>query len=185
MLLVEDRVSAEPGASPDAGVIEDARSRERRERRGVAGILAVVLLAGVVYALMSGGGGDRGQRSTPVSRGDGSNVTNASARLPRGRTSSVITIHAPADHAYDVTLQAPSRASVVLATNTGFTGSQFNTLDRQICRTKRGSTTCIIHFAAGGNQGGTWKWTLTKLSTPPARIHLRIAFAARAGDFPG
>lgn len=189
-MLVEDRVSDRPGDQeiplPDAGVIEDARSRQQRQRRGVGAVLAVVFLAGVVYSLAGGGGGGSGPPSAPVSSGDASNVTNASVRLTRGHTSSVITIDAPADHAYDVTLRSPAGAAVVLATNFGFPGPRINTLaERQICHTNAASTTCVIHFAAGGNAGGTWRWKLTKFSAQPARVHIRVVFAARAGDYPG
>lgn len=189
MTLVEDRVTDRAGGQqiplPHAGVIEDARSRQQRQRRGVAAALACVFLAGVVYSLAGGDGGG-GPPSAPVSRGDASNVTNASVRLTRGHTSSVITIDAPADHAYDVTLRAPAGASVLLATNFGFPGASFNTLaDRQVCHTKAASTTCIIHFAAGGNAGGTWRWKLTKFSNPPADVRIRVVFAVRAGDHPG
>jgi hypothetical protein len=190
MMLVEDRVTDRPEDQeiplPDAGVIEDARSRQQRQRRGVAAVLAFVFLAGVVYSLVGGGAGGGGPPSAPLSRGDASNVTNASVRLTRGQTSSVITIDAPADHAYDVTLRTPAGATVLLATNFGSPGPRFNTLaDRQVCHTKAASTTCIIHFAAGGNAGGTWRWKLTKFSTPPADVHIRVVFAVRAGDYPG
>jgi hypothetical protein len=104
--------------------------------------------------------------------------------MARGRTSWVITIKAPAGHAYDVNLR--TQPGAVLLLDFGFPGPPFNTLaDKQFCDTRVRATACTFHFTAGGNQGGTWKWKLTKTSAPAARIHLRVMFATRAGDYPG
>ncbi|MGH2887753.1 MAG: hypothetical protein ACRDPA_34480 [Solirubrobacteraceae bacterium] len=43
----------------------------------------------------------------------------------------------------------------------------------------------MLHFAAGGNPGGVWLGTVAKSSIPAARIHIKFAFTARAGDYPG
>jgi hypothetical protein len=189
-MLIQERARTEHQhpqvPAPDAGVIDDARARQRRQRLGLVLLVAAALAVAAVFSF-TGGGGSGGRRpSGRVSRGDASNVSGASLRLGRGQSSSIITIKAPADHAYDVMLRAQPGAEFVLSANFGAPGPIFSTqTDRQFCRMTAGSTVCSIHFAAGGNFGGTWRWRLTKTSLPAARVSLRFVFAAQRGDYPG
>lgn len=192
-MLVQDRHSARHAqpvttGSPDAGVIEEARSRQRRHRRaGAALSLAIALAAWLAYFGAAGDGGHNRRPPSPPSKGEGSFVQTASLRLPRGRTTTTILIKAPADHAFDVSLRSASAAAVVLTTNFGVSpGPEFQTMtDRQDCRTVAASTSCVIHFAAGGNAGGTWRWTVTKTSIPAARVYLKVWFNPHRGDYSG
>ena len=49
-----------PQAETDAGVIDDARARQRRHRRAGAILVATALAAGALVAGLAGGGGDNG-----------------------------------------------------------------------------------------------------------------------------
>ena len=167
-------------------MIEDARARQRRHRRAAAAAWLVIALAALVY--LDAGGGRGGGRHPPpgVTTSGASPHSATNLRMPRGPVSSTIVIHAPAGHAYDVTIKAPAQAAVVLRTSFGWPGPSFRTRgDPQNCRTAGGSTTCLIHFAAGGNAGGTWRWTLTKTSTPAALVQLTVAFNRHLGDYRG
>jgi len=81
-------VSARPPTlpAPDAGVIDDARARQRRRRgRITAVLLAALAAAGVVAA--GGGSGDGGKRAIPTSRSQSpytSVGSGISVRSPRG-----------------------------------------------------------------------------------------------------
>jgi hypothetical protein len=173
-------------ASPAAGVIEDARSRQRRHRRAGAAVSVAVALTTALAYLNAGGGNGSAPTQPRVSKGGAAFVQTANLRSPRGRTTSTFIVIAPADHAFDVNIEAPSAAAVALTTNFGFSGPTFHTLtDRQDCRTLAATTTCALHFAAGGNAGGTWKWTVTKTSIPGARIEISVAFNPHLGDYPG
>ena len=189
-MLVQDRVTTRDEqltvASPDAGVIEDARSRQRRHRRAGAGISLAIALAAALGYLNGGGSDGSGRPSPPVSKGGASFVQTASLRLPRGRAPSTFIVKAPAGHAFDVSVEAPSAAAVALTMNFGFSpGLTVQTLtDRQDCRILAATTSCVVHFAAGGNAGGTWRWTVTKTSVPAARVHIRVVFNSHFGDYP-
>lgn len=189
-MLVQDRVTTRDEqltvASPDAGVIEDARLRQRRHRRAGAGISLAIAVAALAYLSAGGGGGSRRTRP-PVSKGGASFVQTASLRLPRGRATSTFIVKAPAGHAFDVSVEAPSAAAVALTMNFGFSpGLTVQTLtDRQDCRILAATTSCVVHLAAGGNAGGTWRWTVTKTSIPAARVHISVVFNSHLGDYSG
>jgi hypothetical protein len=189
-MLLQDRLTAPDEqlvvVSPDAGVIEDARSRQLRHRRAGAAIsLAIAIGASLAY-LNAGGGNGSGHSRPPVAHGGTSFVQATTLRMPRGRTTSTFIVRAPADHAFDVSLATPSATALTLTTNFGFPGPTFNTLtDRQNCRTSQAMTSCVVHFAAGGNAGGTWRWTVTKASPAAAQTHISIVFNSHRGDYPG
>jgi hypothetical protein len=68
-----------PGPGIDAGVIEDARTRQRRHRRIGGVLVAAAAIAGVLIAGMSGGGGGGGQhvRRQPSGSGRGPGAAHA------------------------------------------------------------------------------------------------------------
>ncbi len=189
MVLLRDRLSTddehEQPPGPDAGVIVDARSRQRRHRLGLAALFVAALVTAGLYVFTGGGAGGDRRPSGHISRGESPDVRGGSVRLAPGQRTYVITIKAPADHAYDVTMRAPRGAQLILDMNFGFPGSRFSTRDKQFCSMTARSTTCTIHLAAGGNAGGTWRWKLTKTSLPAARVVVRVVFASRPGDYPG
>jgi hypothetical protein len=172
--------------SPDAGVIEDARARQRRHRRVGACLLLVVALGAVIAYSHSGGGGRNPRDGASVARGGPRSDQGAALRLPSGRSSTRFTVTAPAAHAYDVTVNAPAASAIVLTMKISpGVGWTVNTLDDASCRTSAGHTACLLHFAEGGNPGGTWTAVVHKISLPPARVRISILFARHAGDFAG
>jgi hypothetical protein len=190
-MLVQDRptVPAEPlvNGSPDAGVIEDARSRQRRHRRAGAALTLAVALAVLAYAIAGGGDGSGGARP-PVAKDGASFVQTTSLRMPRGRTTFTFLVKGIAGHAFDVRFNAPASAALAVTTNIGTplgTGPTFHTLtDRQDCRTIAAEVSCLVHFAAGGTPGGTWRWTVTKSSIPAARVRISVASTDTSATIP-
>lgn len=171
---------------PDAGVIEDARSRQRRHRRAGACLLFAVALGAVIASLYSGGGGGTPRDGASVAKGGPRSIQGAALRLPSGRSTTTFTITAPAARAYDVTVAAPAASAIVLTMKISpGVGWTVNTLDDPSCHTIAGHTACLLHFAEGGNPGGTWTAIVHKTSIPPARAHITILFARHAGEFAG
>ena len=191
-MLVQDRptVSAEPvvTASPEAGVIDDARSRQRRHRRAGAVLTLALALAALACVIAGGGRGSGGARP-PVAKDGASFVQTTSLRMPRGRTTSTFLVNGIAGHAFDARFDAPAAAALAVTTNIGTAlgiGPTFHTLtDRQDCRIMAAEVSCLVHFAAGGTPGGTWRWILTKTSIPAARVRISVAFNRHLGDYPG
>ena len=172
--------------SPDAGVIEDARSRQRRHRRVGACVLVVVALGAVIASLYGGGGGGTSRGGAPIAKGGPPSLQGAALRLPSGRSTTTFTITAPAARAYDVTVAAPAASAIVLTMKISpGVGWTVNTLDDPSCHTIAGHTACLLHFAEGGNPGGTWTAIVHKTSLPPARAHISIVFARHSGEFAG
>src|SRR5208282_6931772 len=117
-MLVEsppnDTIGQSPARLPDAGVIEDARSRQRRHRRVGACLLVVVALGAATASLYGGGGGGTPRGGAPIAKGGPPSAQRAALRLPSGRSTTTFTITAPAAHAYDVTVAAPAASAIVL-----------------------------------------------------------------------
>lgn len=165
-----------PAKPPDAGVIKDARSRQRRHRRAGACLLLAGALAAVI-ASNSGGGGGTARGEPAAAQGRAGFVHSATLRLPRGRSTTTFTITAPAAHAYDVTVATPAAAAIVLTMKiSAGTGWTLNTLHDPGCHTMAGRTDCVLHFAEGGNPGGRWTAIVHKTSLPAARGRITIAF---------
>jgi len=192
MVSVQDRpavqVQSLPITPPEAGVIQDARARRRRHRRAGAAIALAIALIGPAFVNAGGGNGAGGSRA-PIQTGGASFAQGASMRLPRGRTTFTFLVHGIAGHAFDARFQAPEAAAIAVTTNIGpgaGLGPTFHTLtDRQDCRTVSAQTSCVVHFAAGGVPGGTWRWTVTKTSIAAAKIHISVTFNRHLGDYPG
>jgi len=147
------------------GVLADARARRRR-RRGTIG--AAIAFAAVAAALASGTGGH-----TP----NAALTRDLALRVPAGRASETFTIDAPAGLAYDVRLTAPAAARVTLTVQIGAgAGWTAETGDESACSRSSASTTCLLHFAAGGNPGGRWTAVLSKDTAPAAAVEIAIRF---------
>ncbi len=182
-----------PLATPAAGVIEEARSRQRRHRRIGVLLLLVVALAGLIASLGSSGGGSR-HGGASIAQNSHGLIPGSALRLPRGRTTTTFTISAPAEHAYDVTVRVPAASAIVLTMSlpavandrviSPAAGWTVNTLSDSSCHTNAGHADCLLHFAAGGNPGGRWTGIVHKSSIPAARVNISIVFARRAGDLP-
>jgi hypothetical protein len=193
MVLVRDRPTVPPGPllsdSREAGVIDDARSRQRLHRRTGAALFLALALMAVVY-LSAGGGGRSGGDRPPVSHDGASFIQTSTLRLPRGRTTSTFLVKGIAGHAFDARFDAPVTAAFAVTTNIGpppdLGFPTFHTLtDRHDCRVVAAEVLCVVHFAAGGTPGGTWRWTVAKTSNPAAVVHISVAFNSHTGDYPG
>ena len=112
-MLVRDRpiVSAEPlpGESREAGVIDDARSRQMRHRRTGAALFLAIALGALIY-LNAGGGGRSGGDRPPVSHAGAPFIQTSTLRLARGRTTSTFLVKGIAGHAFDARFDAPATA---------------------------------------------------------------------------
>lgn len=191
----DDTTESSLAESPDAGVIEEARRRQRRHRGVGACVLLVVAAAAVIGSLSSGGGRGTAHGGTPVAKGGTAFVRGSALRLPRGRATTTFTINAPAEHPYDVTVTAPAASAIVLTmkipavTNDRIispeAGWTVNTLSDPSCHTEAGHTSCLLHYAAGGNPGGRWTGIVHKTSLPAAPVHISVVFARQAGSYPG
>src|ERR1700730_11070864 len=98
----------------DAGVIEDARARQRRHRRVGACVLVVFAFGPVIASLYGGGGGGAPRGAAAVAKGGPPSAQVAAVRLPSGRSTTTFTITAPAARAYDVTVAAPAASAIVM-----------------------------------------------------------------------
>jgi hypothetical protein len=170
-------------------VIDDARSRQRRHRRAGVALFLALALALLAY-IDSGGGGRSGGGRPPVSHGGASFIQTSTLRLGRGRTTSTFLVKGIAGHAFDARFDAPVTAALTVTTNIGpppdLGFPTFHTLtDRHDCRVLAAEVSCVVHFAAGGTPGGTWRWTVTKTSTPAAAVRISAAFNSHLGDYPG
>jgi hypothetical protein len=192
MMLVRDRPTVSPEPLPsdsrEAGVIDDARSRQKLHRRTGAAVFLAIALAVLVY-MNAGGGGRSGGDRPPVSHHGASFIQTNTLRLTRGRTTSTFLVKGIAGHAFDARFNAPATAALTVTTNIGpgsGLGPTFHTLtERHDCRIVAAEVSCVVHFAAGGNPGGTWRWTVTKTSAPAAVVHISVAFNSHLGDYPG
>ena len=103
-----------------------------------------------------------------------------------GRSTTTFLVRAPAAHAYDVMVDAPTATPIVLtmkiAAGTGWT---LNTAGHESCNSSGARTVCELHFAKGGNPGGTWTGTVHDVSPESVLVHVDIAFSPHRGDYPG
>lgn len=95
----------------------------------------------------------------------------------------MFTIPAPAGRAYDVTLSAPAGSAIVVALVIPGGGWTLATRHDTACKTRAARTLCLLHFAAGGNRGGTWTATVRKDSSPALNARISVVFAPRAGEY--
>jgi hypothetical protein len=112
-----------------------------------------------------------------VTRVPAGQAQNATLRMPRGQATKRFAISALASHSYDVTVTAPATAAVAVTMNEGVgTRWTLDSLHGQGCHTSAGRATCLLHFAAGGNPGGTWTGVVHKTSILAVRVKVSIAF---------
>jgi len=167
------------------GVVADARARQQRRRqRFIVAMLAVALLSAVLGYAAAGGNGPGPRAPAPVTESSAPFSRGVTLRLPSGRATETFTISAPPEHAYDVTLTAPAGSAIVVAMAIGpGAGWTLATRNDAACGTSAGRTLCLLHFAAGGNPGGTWTATVRKDSPPAVNARISVVFAPRAGAY--
>ena len=159
------------------GVISDARNRQRRWRLiGAAVALLVAAALGAVLASLGGG-----QHRAPGQRSDAAHsgtVLQGGNLVLYGHKDFTWAVHAPARFAYDVRFTAAPAASraVVTMQIAGGSGWSFSTRDHPACRTSAGRTVCLLHFAGGGNPGGTWRADVRNTTASTGTFHLLITF---------
>jgi hypothetical protein len=166
------------------GVVADARARQHRRRQRVIGtMLGVALLSAVLGYAAVGGNGPGPRAPGPVTESSARFSRDVTLRLPPGRATETFTISAPAEHAYDATLAAPAGSAIVVAVTIAGGGWTLATREDAACGTSAGRTLCLLHFAAGGNPGGTWTATVHKYSSPAVDARISVVFAPRAGVY--
>jgi hypothetical protein len=174
-----------PADVPGADVIKDAQARQRRHRQTGA-MLLLIAAGGAAGALVTAGGGGGGQSHSPGQAGGSPLWRSVVVRLARGRSTGRFVIHAPAGHAYRVSLSAPDHFRVRLTMRINdFSGWSIELSRNPGCTTTPAGSRCTSNFAAGGNPGGVWTGTLQKTTGPAETARVTIAFAPHRGDFHG
>lgn len=112
-----------------------------------------------------------------------SRAQSETLRLPRGRATETFSISALANRSYDVTLTATASSVIGVTMNAGFARWTLNSLHGQYCHTSAGRAVCVLHFAAGGNPGGTWTAVVRKTSIPAASVRVSVVFSRCVGDY--
>jgi len=167
------------------GVLADARARQHRRRRMVIGctLVVAVLSALVGYEAATGTGGAP-HAGAPITEDSAASSHGTSLQLPYRHATDTFRISAPAGRAYDVTLSAPAGSAIAMAMYIGpGTGWTLTTRDTTDCRASAGRTVCLLHFAAGGNPGGTWNAVVRKISVPAATVRIHVTFNRHVGDY--
>jgi hypothetical protein len=103
--------------------------------------------------------------------------------MPRGRATETFSISALAYRTYDVTVTATASSVIGVTMNEGFARWTLNTLHGQDCHTRAGRAICVLHFAAGGNPGGTWTAVVRKTSIPAASVRVSVVFEPCLGVY--
>lgn len=146
----------------------------------------MVVSAAVIGLVGRGGGNDAGSGKAPVANGGAALVHGLTVRLPRGRSATTFTLTAPARRAYDLRMVVPAGPAIVvtmkISPGVGWTVKSSTTPG---CHTSGRHAECLLHFAEGGNPGGTWIGTVHKTEAPATLVHLNITFASHAGEYPG
>ncbi len=174
-----------PSTPPDAGVIEDARVRQKRQRRAGACLLLAIATAAVIVTLGASGGGSTHSRRA-VTTGDGALFRGVFLRLARGPSNTRFTITAPSRHAYDVTMTASATSGLVLTMKVSAVSSWTVNLPRDpSCSTFAGQARCTVHFSEGGDPGGTWTGIIQKTAHAAERVRVSVVFSPHAGAFAG
>jgi hypothetical protein len=161
----------------------DARTRRRVRHRCFISTVAFGLVALTVLCAETGGSalGVAPARYTVPQRG--ALTRGRTAVFPVGRARLMFLIVAPAERAYDVKLVAPASSVVTIAVHLApGTKWALSTGDRQACRRLSARTTCVWHFAAGGNPGGTWRAVVEKDTFAKATVAFAVVFLLSQRD---
>lgn len=113
-----------------------------------------------------------------------SRVQSETLQMPRGRATAKFSISALASRTYDVTVTATASSVIGVTMNEGIgTRWTLDTLHGQDCHTRAGRAICVLHFAAGGNPGGTWTAVVRKTSIPAASVQVSVVFEPCLGVY--
>jgi hypothetical protein len=169
----------------DAGVIDDARLRQRRRRRRVSGLVFATLVAALV-AYGAGGGGP-GKPSTTAS--GFSPLTPAgheiSFRSPRGHAQASFTMHERSG--VILLAQIAARRGVrafVDAVNPYGGATRITTAGGQhdsslACRLHGGLDVCTQNVEACPMLEATWRFHVVKLSGPSGPVRVEFVVGTR------
>ena len=173
-----------PPPSPEAGVIKDARARQRRERLGVCAVLLAAVTAAAVAGGTGGGGGGR-----PAAVGDASPSTPighaVGFRSARGRAQASFTRAEPAGVILLAQISVPHGARAFaeatnpyggatrIATPAGRPGPSLS------CSAHGQSDICTQAEEACPLIAATWRFHIVKLSGPPGPIRVTLVVGPR------
>lgn len=168
----------------DAGVIEEARARQRRHRR-LFGVVVAALVAGII-TYQAGGGAPR--TPSPTSH-DFSSITpvvnGVSFRSPRGHAEASFAMHEPAGVILLAQISAPRGVRAVVDATNPFGGSaRIATIaDRRDhsrpCRLRDGVNVCTQAYEACPLAEATWRFHIVKLSGPAGPVRVDFIVGAR------
>jgi hypothetical protein len=168
----------------DAGVIKEARARQRRHRR-VFGVVFAALVAALVTH-QAGGGAPR--EPSPSANGF-SSITpvahSVSFRSPRGRAEASFAMHEPAGVILLAQISAPRGVRAVVDATSPFGGSaRLATIaDRhdpsRPCRLRDGVNVCTQAYEACPLVEATWRFHIVKLSGPAGPVRVDFIVGAR------
>ena len=173
-----------PPEAPDAGVIKEARARQRRHRR-VFGVAVAALMAGLVTYQADGGAPPKPSPTpnnfssiTPV-------VHGVSFRSPGGPAEASFAMHEPAGVILLAQISAPRGVRAVVDATNPFGGSaRIATIaDRRDpsrpCRLRGGVNVCTQAYEACPLVEATWRFHIVKLSGPAGPVRVDFIVGAR------
>jgi hypothetical protein len=173
-----------PPEAPDAGVIKEARARQRRHRR-VFGVLFAALVVGLI-SYQAGGGAPR--KPSPSSN-DLSSITSVahsvSFRSPPGRAEASFAMHEPAGVILLAQISAPRGVRAVVDATNPFGGSaSVATIATRRdpshpCRLRDRVNVCTQAYEACPLVEATWRFHIVKLSGPAGAVRVDFIVGAR------
>ena len=170
-----------------AGVIEEARARQRRHSRGAA--VAGLVAAGLVAIVIASGGGGRG--TPPPSASDSSSVTPIGKRVgftsPRGRAQASFSMNEPAGVILLAQISVPHGARAFMNATT-FGGAVRVTTwgggpGQSLSCTPHGDIdvcTQLIEPCPFG--AAVWRLHVVKLSGPAGLVRVKLGFGPSASQ---
>jgi hypothetical protein len=171
----------------DAGVIEEARQRQRRHR-GMAAVAAVMVAGLVVIVLGSAGGG---RTTQPTTANDSSSVTPTGKGVgftsPRGRAEASFSMNEPAGVILVAQISVPHGARAFMNATT-FGGAVRVTTwgagPRQSlsCTTHGGIDVCTQLIEPCPFGAAVWRLHVVKLSGPAGLVRVKLGFGPSASQ---
>jgi hypothetical protein len=169
----------------DAGVIEDARARQRRHRRGCAAAVVVAVLVAGLVAHEAGGGAPRKPR--PGSSGSSALTPvghDVSFRSRRGQAEASFAVREPSGVILVAQISAPPGVrAYVDATNPWGGSAHMTTMagrhDPSLsCHLRGGVDVCTQAYEACPMSEATWRVHVVKLSGPAGMVRVNFVVGA-------
>ena len=176
-----------PADALDAGVIEEARARQRRHRRGAA--VTGLMAAGLVAVVISSGGGGRGTR--PPTASDSSSLTPIGNGLgftsPRGRAQASFSMNEPAGVILLAQISVPHGARAFMNATTSGGAVRVTTWGARpghslACTPHGGIDVCTQLIEPCPFAAAVWRLHVVKLSGPAGPVRVKLGFGPSAAQ---